>query len=195
MTIIKPQSPGFTLIEMLVVLVILGITTTLLSEGLSNTWRNFEKLSSRDSLSSTAQLPVNWFAQSVSGAVLYHPYNPVVHGTDNRFEFISNNVPHDAKHIPQSLTWFIQAEQNLWTLSYLSEFTAQPVKVKRFSQPTYFEYLQEGSWQTSFAPEDSRLPRAVRIKTGEQVFVIAQPSRPEIADMPPELLLFGQYEF
>jgi general secretion pathway protein J len=186
---------GFTLIEMLVVLVILGLTTSLLSEGLSNTWRNFERLGARDMMTTSAQLPINWFAESVDGAVLYHPYVPVVKGDAQGFEFISIKVPNDMHHTPQTIRWTIDSNAQGWALSFVSTFTNQPVSVKQFDSLPVFQYLFDGKWQLEFSPKDARLPNAVRIYLNNYVYLVAKPRRPVIADMPLELPIFGQYEF
>lgn len=186
---------GFTLIEMLVVLVILGLTTTLLSEGLSNTWRNFERLGARDMMATSAQLPINWFAESVDGAVLYHPYEPVVKGDAQSFEFVSTKVPNDIRQTPQMIRWTIESNAQGWTLFFVSTVNSQPIQVKQFDEMPAFQYLYEGRWKLNFSPKDARLPDAVRINLDNQVYLVAKPSRPVIADMPVELPIFGQYEF
>ena len=186
---------GFTLIEMLVVLVILGLTTTLLSEGLSNTWRNFERLGSRDMMASTAQLPINWFAESVEGAVLYHPYAPVVIGDAKTFEFITTKAPNDSKNIPQTIRWYISSTNQGWELFFASTYDGQHVRVKQFDTLPVFQYLYEKVWQQNFSPKDARLPDAVRITLANNVYLVAKPGRPVLADMPAELPIFGEYEF
>jgi general secretion pathway protein J len=186
---------GFTLIEMLVVLVILGLTTTLLSEGLSNTWRNFERLGSRDMMANSAQLPINWFADSVDGAVLYHPFVPVVRGDAQNFEFISIKVPNDERHTPQTIRWTIDSNGQNWTLSFVSAFNEQPIRVKQFDTLPVFQYLYEGKWQMEFSPVDASLPNAVRINLANKVYLVAKPGRPVMADIPVELPIFGEYEF
>jgi general secretion pathway protein J len=188
-------SHGFTLIEMLVVLVILGLTTTLLSEGLSNTWRNFERLGARDMMTTSAQLPVGWFTNSVAGAVLYHPYIPVVKGDAQSFEFISVNVPNDAKHTPQRIEWNIDSANNGWALSFVSQLDSSSVSIQQFDELPTFQYLTEGQWLSEFSPQDARLPQAVRVIVGGRVYVIAKPDRPVMADVPVELPIFGLYEF
>lgn len=190
---------GFTLIEMLVVLVILGLTTTLLSEGLSNTWRNFERLGARDMMATSAQLPINWFTESVDGAVLYHPYVPLVKGDAQSFEFISTKVPNDIRQTPQTIRWYIDSNidsnKQGWALFFVSTFNIQPVRVKQFDALPVFQYLYDGSWQQEFSPKDARLPNAVRINLDNKVYLIAKPGRPAVADMPAELPIFGEYEF
>jgi len=186
---------GFTLIEMLVVLVILGLTTTLLSEGLSNTWRNFERLGSRDMMTSTAQLPISWFAESLDGAVLYHPYEPVVIGDAQSFEFISTKVPNDIMNIPQTIRWTINSTNQGWALFFVSTSNSQVIQVKQFGELPAFQYLYDGKWQPEFSPDNARLPRAVRITLGDNVYLVAKPGRPTLADMPVELPIFGEYEF
>jgi general secretion pathway protein J len=186
---------GFTLIEMLVVLVILGLTTTLLSEGLSNTWRNFERLGSRDMMASTAQLPINWFAQSVDGAVLYHPYIPVVKGDEQSFEFMSTKVPNDERQTPQMIRWTIESNAQGWALSFVSTANSQPIQIKQFDMLPVFQYLYEGKWQLDFSPNEARLPDAVRITLANNAYLVAKPSRPVMADIPVELPIFGEYEF
>ncbi|MBN7820440.1 type II secretion system protein J [Bowmanella yangjiangensis] len=187
---------GFTLIEMLVVLVILAMTTTLLAQGLATTWRNFEKMDAKILVQSSADLPVVWFQQSIRGAVLYHPYIANAKGLKNSFEFVSSALPDDSAHIPQGMSWQIVADNNYWYLQWLNQNNPQlAVEIQRFDQSAHFEYLVEDSWQSEFLPDTAVLPRAVRIVNGDIVWAMAVIGRPQIADMPPELQAFGIYEF
>jgi general secretion pathway protein J len=191
---------GFTLIEMLVVMVILALTTGLLTEGLSTTWRSFEKLSSRDLASSSAQLPLSWFEQSVAAALLYHPEHAIVKGKSHSFEFITFASPDDPKQIPQHVVWRISAENNSmqnnqWVLSFQSETSIQFIQVATFAAEPRFEYWNGQSWQLEFLPKDGQLPIAMRIFVAEDVWAMAKPERPVLADMPGELAQFGDYEF
>jgi general secretion pathway protein J len=200
---IEPQRrsiSGFTLIEMLVVMVILALTTSLLTQGLSTTWRNFERLSARDIINSSAQLPLSWFEQSLAAALLYHPAKILVRGEAKSFEFVSFASPDDEKHIPQRLIWRIEAknekDQNLkWSLTFQSETSPQLVTVASFLVAPSFEYWDGNSWLAEFLPTDGRLPQAVRIMLGDQIWAMAKPQRPYMADMPVELPFFGAYEF
>jgi general secretion pathway protein J len=185
---------GFTLIEMLVVLVILSMTTTLLIEGMSNTWNNFEKLGARDLSLASGQLPQLWLGQSISSAVLYHPHEPSVIGKSNYFEFITTRAPNDSLYIPQKIFWAINNTKYGWTISFTTQTSSQPIVISRFDLQPTFEYLTT-DWTPEFKSKTNALPRAVRIRVSDLTWLIAKPSRPMEADVPVELPLFGEYEF
>jgi general secretion pathway protein J len=186
---------GFTLIEMLVVLVILSLTTSLLSTGLSTTWRNFERLGARSLMNSSAQLALSWFEQSIKGAQLYHPDTAVFSGNSNEISFISTKVPNDARQQPQTMHWRIHSNAKGWHLSFSSETHNQSTVITTFNSQPVFEYLSQEQWFDAFAPKDGRLPIAIRIRLGDRIWVLANPGRPVLADIPPELPLYGKYEF
>ena len=191
----KVKIKGFTLIEMLVVMVILALTTTLLTQGLSSTWRNFERLGARNLISSSGHLPLSWFERSLAGAVLYHPDKVLVKGSSQEFQFTTFMAPDDPEHLPQVLTWSItsahQQRVNQWALSFQSQRAQQPQIVHRFTTQPYFEYWSGQKWLKDFVPNDSRLPLAVRIILDEQVWGVAKITRPAKADTPVEMPLFG----
>jgi general secretion pathway protein J len=198
----KQNQTGFSLIEILVVMVILALTTSLLTEGLSTTWRSFERLSARDLMNSSAQLPVSWFEKSLAGALLYHPYQASVRGEPNSFEFITFASPDDIRQIPQRITWrlatdryYEEGQPPMWYLAFQSETSKQFTQVASFVNQPQFEYWNGNSWLSEFLPSDARLPLAVRIMAGNKVWLIAKPGRPVIADIPVEMSVFGAYEF
>ncbi len=185
---------GFTLMEMLVVLVILAMTTSLLSTGLATTWQNFQRLGARDLIVSSAQLPAQWFRDSVRHALLYHPDKSLAQGGAARFSLVSAAVPNDRRNIPQSLEWIIYKDADRWSLAFVPEI-GEAVVIKESTRPMVIEYWVDDEWQSGFSPDAGRLPDAVRIIEGDDVWVLAVPGRPTRADMPPEMALFGEYEF
>lgn len=189
------KQAGFSLIEMLVVLVILALTTSLMTQGLSTTWNNFARLGARDLLNSSAQLPLSWFSQSLAGAVLYHPDAASVIGSANRFEYITFMAPDDAKHIPQKIVWQLVPTDGGWQLAFSSESHPEVTYIKAFTSLPSFEYWVDQKWQAEFKPDAGRLPAAVRIIEQSNVLVVAKIDRPEKADVPAELPIFGKYEF
>jgi general secretion pathway protein J len=193
---------GFTLIEMLVVMVILALTTSLLTEGLSTTWRSFERLSARNLMASSAQLSVSWFEKSVAGALLYHPDKVLVRGQPHSFEFVTFASPDDVKQTPQRLVWRISSDTSYntgqvtkWVLAFQSEMTSQFTQVASFVGEPKFEYWDGNRWLAEFLPVDGRLPVATRIIVADNVWAIAKSGRPVMADVPAELPVFGVYEF
>lgn len=186
---------GFTLIEMMVVMVILSMTTVLLTEGLGTTWRNFERLGARDLTVSSAQLPVSWFSQSVNGAVLYHPDRAMIEGSNEQLHFYTYKAPTDSSGIIQQIEWRVFRMNQAWALSFKSQLDAQHTTVASFTVPPKFEFLQDGKWRAEFKPEKAQLPRAIRIVNGNSIWAIATVGRPVAAEIPPELAAYGAYEF
>jgi general secretion pathway protein J len=196
----KARLKGFTLIEMLVVMVILALTTSLLTEGLSTTWRSFERLGARSLITSSAQLPLSWFEQSLAGAVLYHPDKVLVRGNNNSFYFTTFMAPDDPKHIPQQLNWAIKPfnsvnKETLWSLSFQSELSQKTLVVQNFVSQPRFEYWNGQQWLSEFHPKGGSLPEAARIVVDGQTWAIAKIGRPALADVPIEMEVFGAYEF
>ncbi len=190
------------MVELLVVLVITGMTTSLLVTGLSTTWQNFDRLSNKNLTQSQGQLPKSWFIKSVNAALLGHPDKPMFEGTSESFVFTTFMTPNDALKRPQEVTWQIntKGENTVLSFSYYEWGQAKrqnKVDVWQFSEFAYitFEYLVSGSWNDSFSPEKGELPKAIRIKSDTQVWAMATVHRPTMADMPPEIPMFGKYEF
>jgi len=191
---------GFTLIEMLVVLVILALVISLLIQSFSTTWRSFERLSMQDLAIKVARLPASWFTNSVAGAVLYHPDTSLFTGTRDRLEFVTSEAPDDDMHIPQRLVWRIDyqninAQESHWTLVFESQLGGQSRTVMTFEQEPHFEYWNGQQWLLDFRPPSGLLPSAVKIVQNDVVWALAKPLRPVVADIPPELAQFGVYEF
>jgi prepilin-type N-terminal cleavage/methylation domain-containing protein len=190
---IRGKEQGFTLMEMLVVLVIISLTTGLMATVLSNTWTSFEKLSSRD-MRRISSFSSSWMMDSIKGAVLYHPYQPSFIGKEDLLKFITFSSPDDAMQIPQPLTWQIKEENEQWLLGF-SRDNEPFIVIQTFNSKPRFDYLIENTWQSDFQPQDSQLPRAVRLMVDGDQWLMAKVVRPLYADIPPELTLYGAYEF
>ena len=199
----KQKELGFTLVELLVVLVITGMTTSLLVTGLGTTWQNFDRLSNKNLTISQGQLPKSWFIKSVNAALLGHPDKPMFNGTAREFTLTTFLAPNDELRRPQEITWLILRSNNGSTLSYAytdgygeSDNSDLTEDIWQFnSQNTSFEYLVNGAWLSEFAPDKGELPTAIRIQNSGESWALATVHRPEIADMPPEIPMFGKYEF
>jgi prepilin-type N-terminal cleavage/methylation domain-containing protein len=184
---------GFSLVELLVVLVIVSATTALLVSGFSITWKNFSKLSQRDLLMNSNLMGERWLRESVNDAVLYHPDTPNFIGDAYELSFISKSVPWNSEHIPTEISWTLVEGESFSNLQISS--LAQPIQLVDFPLDSQFQYLYQQRWQSSFAPSDAELPYAFRIVHQGNTLFYATFKRPGKAEVPPEMVTFGEYEF
>lgn len=203
---------GFTLVEMLVVLVILTMTTGLLASALPIVWQSFAKLEQKQ-LNQSVNLAAKWFRQSIQGALLYHPDDAVFTGTTSKLSMITNAPLDDSTNIPSNVTWEIkqqslarsgiQQAKLVYDLWYSNQHTQTVIKVHTFNAPAYFNYIVDNEWQSTFTPKKAMLPEAVSIMVEQSnptdgsstIWLLAAPINPVNVEIPPEMILFGQYEF
>jgi general secretion pathway protein J len=203
---------GFTLVEMLVVLVILAMTTGLLASALPIVWQSFAKLEQKQ-LNQSVNLAAKWFRQSIQGALLYHPDNVVFTGTATKLSMITNAPLDDPNNMPSQIIWEIkqysvaqfgsQQAKVAYDLWYNNQRTQTIIKVHTFNSPAYFNYIVDNKWQLMFTPNKAMLPDAVSImvdqsnsiESGASLWLLAAPINPVNVEIPPEMIVFGQYEF
>ncbi|GGW92489.1 PulJ/GspJ family protein [Alteromonas halophila] len=192
---LSKQQRGFTLIEMLVVLVITSLTASLLVSGLESTWRNFEKLGARNLKTTAAQLPKIWFTQSVESMVLRHPNTSMFSGNATDLSFSTLTPPDMPGPGVYKLHWRLRADGNRTALLYRHDTEETYTSLGYVDGSGVFEYLTSQGWQRAYSPSNGRIPEAIRIQSNNQEWVMALPIRPTDAEMPAELRAFGKYEF
>lgn len=188
----KRSQGGFTLIEMLVVLVIMSITTTLLVEGLGTTWRNFEKLNNQQLVVNKGLLPKKWFIDSFQGAQLYHPYRWVFTGYDKSMSFVTLNPPGHIRHQPTHIVWKIQTQENGQQLLFKVD-DKKSVNVANLEGEYHFEYLVDDEWVDEFIFKSARLPAAIKITNNENDWVYTVAGAALAPPIPPSLGLYGDH--
>ena len=189
------KSAGFTLIEVLVVLVIVSLVTTILSSGLATTWNNFSRLDSRTAQSNALILVSGWFRESVAHAVLEHPEIINFSGDLSSISFRTTRPPSVKMNHPSRMVWRIIEIDGRSQLGFESGLESDLTVIFTTDEPLSFEYLSDGKWSEYFFPENALLPDAVRIVKNGEGFIYASPSGPITPYVPPELALFGEYEF
>ena len=193
----KPNIPphsnkGFTLVELLVVMIIVSAITTLLVSGLSTTWDNFSKLNSSKLTIVSSKLPLLWFSNSVNGALLYHPKKSYFTGTRQSFTYITSLAPDTPKGVPTEVTWSLDNNQ----LVYLNNEKNDAVNVLTSNSKLYFEYLENNEWVQDVSNKEGQLPEAIRIiDENNHILVMASPQRPTTADIPDDIRLDGELQF
>lgn len=185
---------GFTLIEILVVMVIMSLTTSLLISGLTTTWSNFERLNSRQLKINGLELPKLWFNNSYAAALHSHPSKVTLNGNEESVSFTTFSVPNETLGKPRKITWSINKKQEEYSLGFSTSKSAR-IDIVNTSAPMKFEYLHNGSWQNTFSTAGI-LPKAIRVVLPQsKIWTTANLKRDVNAYHPPELELFGAYEY
>lgn len=185
---------GFTLVEMLVVLVITALTASILVTGLETTWRNFSKLDSKFLTSNAAQLPKKWFIESVESTLLRQHTATLFNGSENAFQHITSKVPTGHEQGVQQCKWFLIPQQTESSLNV--QCGEQPVlNVATLAGNAAFSYLSGAGWVSNFQNLPGQMPRAVKIMTGNSTWALAVPLHPVMAEVPAEIKVSGKYEF
>ncbi|MFC3121943.1 prepilin-type N-terminal cleavage/methylation domain-containing protein [Agaribacter flavus] len=198
------KSNGFTIMELLVVLVILSLVTTLLLSSLSVIWKSFERLEHKQ-LNHSANLAAFWFRSSIENAIQFHPERPSFYGDARSITFFSVGAIDSETSQPTRLSWEIlvaedKHNQDIYTLRYVNRLSGEYVDTHKTDVPLSFVYANENKEQSSiFRPERSVLPNAVYItantESENQIWVVAIPKNRGPAEVPVEMATFGEYEF
>jgi prepilin-type N-terminal cleavage/methylation domain-containing protein len=174
---------GVTLMEMLVTLVVVSLTTVLLSQALAQSARVERMLSARSIATQGEALRLDWLRQTIESTVALDRSQPdSMRGDAQRLEGRSTQLP----GWPFSTTGPFAAELRYDTPARTGELilwlglgppaSAQQriVLLEWQGSPGRIQYLgSEGAWADSWPPvsmppEAPRLPRAVMIRTGSQ---------------------------
>ena len=185
---------GFTLVEMLVVLVIMALTTTLLIEGLGTTWKNFEKLNSQQLVINKHLLPKKWFIDSFKGAQLYHPLKSAFTGTEKSMSFITIFPPGAIKAKPSKITWMIEGRNNANQTLYYTINNEEKKKVATLNGNFTFKYLNNNDWKDNFQSVDAALPNAIKVVNVDKQWLFSTPGRDADALMPTSIAIDGTHE-
>lgn len=185
---------GFTLIEVLVVLVILSMTSAILVSGLSTIWKSFERLSQKQ-INQASNIGISWLRQSVENAVMFHPNDSVFFGDARTIKFVTAMPIDDASGKPIRITWMLIGDNETTELWHYNELNNTRYKVYSHQQALSFRYLVSGKWQATFQPTAGVLPQAISLVTEQSTLLLASPNGPLQAIAPAEFILYGAYEF
>ncbi|GLR70871.1 prepilin-type N-terminal cleavage/methylation domain-containing protein [Agaribacter marinus] len=199
---------GFTIMELLVVLVILSLATALLVSSLSVIWRSFEKLEQRQ-LNNAANIGGAWFRRSIEGAIQHHPDIPMFFGDSKRIRLTTVYPIDDSNVGPTKIEWNIRQntqEAYATELWYTNKRTGLEVLVLNFEQEVWFSYEKtSGQLSLLFNEAHAELPKTVTLNKLSDAqtcvtewcntMMVAHPLHAGVAETPPEMAVFGEYEF
>lgn len=180
-------------------MVILSLTTSLLISGLTTTWSNFERLNTRQLKRNTFELPQLWFKEAYENALHSHPNRSTLTGDGTTLTFTTFSTPNQVIRRPREITWQKEREGQQYRLVFSYTETGQAnstsIVIKTFEQPFEFQYLHNGIWLNAFSMA-GQLPAAVRISlNSDETWVTSYLRQEKSAYIPPELELFGAYEY
>ncbi|MEZ5671947.1 MAG: prepilin-type N-terminal cleavage/methylation domain-containing protein [Thiotrichaceae bacterium] len=164
------RNQGFTLLELLVVLVITTLTTMLLFQGLSFVMQLREQLLNQFDEAHRGQIQEHWFRSSTESLVPAYediPNAPIFKGEATKFSGLTISAL-DADHgVPVEFDWELTTDNDNVTLVY-HDSQKQAWQVLNWQgELGKFSYLaNDGQWHDQWPPanfglQPPQLPRAI----------------------------------
>lgn len=188
---------GFTLLELLVTLALVGLVTTLLAQTL---WMSFDLLQrAREQTADIGrrQMQTEWFRAAVQGLQPdWEGGRSKFRGSARAFSGLTIAAPADAEGAVRAVRWEIvfDRQANRSTLQATVVPADKPVPVLEWEGDSgAFEYLDDGgrrydAWPPPFGARLPQLPRGVALKMGTKpdetvLYAVAQGSRDAPVDL------------
>lgn len=165
------RNQGFTLLELLVVLIITTLTTALLFEGLSFVMHLREQLLNQFDEAHRGQIQEYWFRSSTESLVPAYediPEAKIFKGERMQFSGLTISSLDADQGVPVEFAWELVRENEVTTLVYRNaQKQGWAVLSWRGSDIGQFNYLaSDGQWYeqwppNSFGTQPPQLPRAI----------------------------------
>lgn len=166
----KLRCAGLTLLEMLVVLVITALLSTLVVQGLGYFLARYEGVNRLQQKMLTEGVPEAWFASTVAGLVALPSGPRTLRGDGDGFEGTTMSPLAGEPGLSQQFSWSIARDDGAARVDY-SEGRALRWALWTSMQALTFEYAdQEGRWHDSWpleGPAAANLPSMIRLVRGE----------------------------
>ena len=168
----KSPIKGFTLVEMLVVMVLLGLISSILFQGLSLIGKVQSRLIPNIQKQQKQMLQERWFRESVSGLMAGVKNTEHFTGTQSGFTGISISPLHSNNRAPQLIEWEIATSDEQYILGYKQQqgLSWQIETYSSESQQPVFVYLDSsGQWHNNWNirgadSNQAALPEAIALK-------------------------------
>lgn len=164
------RSQGFTLLELLVVLIITTLTTLLLFQGLGFVMQLREQLLNQFEEAHRGQIQEHWFRSSTAAIVPAYediPNPAIFKGEANQFKGLTI-AGLDADHgVPVEFAWELNTENDVTTLIYRNAQKQGWAVLSWRGDLGKFNYLaNDGQWHEQWPPNNfgvqpPQLPRAI----------------------------------
>lgn len=178
---------GFTLIEVLVVLVIVGVTSGVLFQALEQAYRLQERFGSELFKVQQGQMAADWYRQTVQGLQPDYPDGQnLFRGEGQTFSGLTSNPLGDEYGAPTPISWMIRANQqnNTTELIYLEGSRETPILTWRGNRARFIYMDEQQALHDSWPPPlglATQLPKQIQLvadDAGEPIVIIASPMGP-----------------
>lgn len=175
---------GFTLIEVLVVLIIVGTVSGLLFQMLGQAYRLQERFGTELFSVQQGQMSTDWYRQTVQGLRPDYPEGRnLFNGSENEFSGLSNNSLGNNYGAPTPITWKIRKNQASGNTELVYLEGKQETSILTWhSNDAHFIYMDEkqephDSWPPALGLW-SQLPKQIQLVTrdaGDPITIVATP--------------------
>lgn len=176
---------GFTLLELLVVLVLVSFITALMMQGMSYVARVNEAFMGESDLRQTRERVFGWFGDAITFLSAPEPSDPAgrFRGDALSFEAVTLNSVDRREGIPVPFAFRLEAQGNVAELIYVRRIEASRWPLLSVASDAHFEYLDaQGQWHSDWPPTPQLadlLPNAVALASAqERLFLIASVQMP-----------------
>jgi prepilin-type N-terminal cleavage/methylation domain-containing protein len=183
MTTMKPQR-GFTLIEILVVMIIMGMVSGILFQALASSYRLQQRFGAELFTLQHRQMATDWYRQTIQGLRPDYPDGPHrFNGSAQTFSGLTDNALRQPYGLPTAITWQLvpNPQAGATELQYQEGAQATPILSWPHAQ-AHFVYIDDkrdphDTWPPPLGSA-TQLPSQIQIVTRQgpaSSYLIATP--------------------
>jgi general secretion pathway protein J len=159
---------GLTLLEVLVVLVLVGLLSTLLMQGIGYFLGKYHAVRRYQYVASMEARQQHWFTQSLQGLIPYRSSTRTFSGSSSSFEGISMQALSEVPGLPVKVTWSLQSPINSFSILTYQEAGLEPWEIggNLDTDMAFFYADESGRWYSDWPPEESideKIPSMIKL--------------------------------
>lgn len=190
--VVRNSSGGYSLLEVLITLAVMGLIVSLLFQGLGGTARLALSLSDEADRLDRAYLSADWLRESIASALPPapdpeapdRPRLPTFVGSRDAVTVETAQTLHEPIGLPRKIRWSFRKTGKMTELVYEADETSWVV-LRRPAPEAQFSYLgADGTWLEAWTDADP--PRLVAVNAFFDTPILARPRSRAIEFQPSE---------